>query len=141
MVKMTQPDELRLGMSESFSRTVTESDVASLADVYGDLSSPLRVNAESADKNQFQRKSVYSALMVGFIVAVLNNKLSERQSTLLKQQIEYLDPVFIGDTVTARVEIIGWSPDKKIVTFKTDCYNQDGKQLITGQAVILLHES
>ena len=138
---MTQLGELRLGMCESFSKTVRESDVSALADVYGDFSTLLPVKAESVDKSQFQRKSVHSALTVGFILAVLNNKLSGRQSTLLKQQIEYLDPVLIGDTVTARVEIIGWSPDKKIVTFKTDCYNQEGKQLVTGQAVILLHES
>ncbi|MEN6481182.1 MAG: hypothetical protein ABFD29_03280 [Anaerolineaceae bacterium] len=115
--------------------------MSALADVYGNFSTLLPVKAESVDKSQFQRKSVHSALTVGFILAVLNNKLSGRQSTLLKQQIEYLDPVLIGDSVTARLEIIGWSPDKKIVTFKTDCYNQDGKQLVTGQAVILFQES
>ena len=74
----------------------------------------------------------------GLISAVLGNKLPGPGSIYLSQQIEFLAPVFIGDTITAVVEVASWQPDKRIITLKTDCYNQDDKQVVTGKAALLV---
>jgi acyl dehydratase len=55
----------------------------------------------------------------------------------LSQQIEYLGPIFIGDTITAVVEVTAWQPEKHLITLKTTCNNQDSRQVITGQAVMM----
>ena len=47
-------------------------------------------------------------------------------------------PVFIGDTITASVEVSAWRPEKRILTLKTDAYNQAEKQVVTGKAVLLV---
>jgi 3-hydroxybutyryl-CoA dehydratase len=52
--------------------------------------------------------------------------------------MEFLAPVYLGDTIMAVVEVIAWKPEKQIVTLKTDCFNQDDKQIVTGQAVLMV---
>jgi acyl dehydratase len=58
---------------------------------------------------------------------------------ILRQQIEFLKPVLLGDTVTVKVEVLNWSPEKRLVTMKMDCYNQFGNDILTGETV-LIHE-
>nr|NIP17731.1 enoyl-CoA hydratase [Xanthomonadales bacterium]NIX12521.1 enoyl-CoA hydratase [Xanthomonadales bacterium] len=54
------------------------------------------------------------------------------------QQLEFLAPVFVGDTITAVVEVTSWRPEKRIITFKTDAYNQEEIQVVTGQSVLMV---
>jgi acyl dehydratase len=77
----------------------------------------------------------------GLISAVLGNKLPGFGSIYLSQQIEFLAPVFVGDTITATVEVNDWRPEKRIVMFKTDAYNQAEEQVVTGKAVLLVPRS
>ena len=69
---------------------------------------------------------------------MLGNKLPGPGAIYLSQEIEFLAPVYIGDTITAVAEVVSWQPDKRIITLKTDCYNQDEKQVVTGKAVLLV---
>jgi 3-hydroxybutyryl-CoA dehydratase len=76
-------------------------------------------------------------LLLGSLVnGLLNLCLPGPGSTLLSQQVEYLAPVFPGDILTARVEVTTWQPEKRLITLKTDCFNQAGRQILTGQAVL-----
>jgi 3-hydroxybutyryl-CoA dehydratase len=77
-------------------------------------------------------------LTAGLISAVLGNELPGEGAIYLSQQIEFLAPVYIGDTVTAVAEVESWRPAKRIITLKTDCYNQDDTQVVTGKAVLLV---
>jgi 3-hydroxybutyryl-CoA dehydratase len=74
----------------------------------------------------------------GLISAVLGNKLPGPGAIYLSQQLEFLAPVFIGDTITATVEVTAWRPDKRIITLRTDAYNQADTQVVTGKAVLLV---
>jgi len=57
-------------------------------------------------------------------------------SIYLGQTLKFLAPVHIGDTVTASVEVIGVRKEKRIITLRTDCTNQDGFLVLTGEAVV-----
>jgi len=52
------------------------------------------------------------------------------------QSMKFLGPVRIGDTITARVEIIELNNEKERVTLKTTCTTQDGKLVLDGTAMI-----
>ncbi|MGD8623950.1 MAG: MaoC family dehydratase [Anaerolineae bacterium] len=126
-----------IGQRASFAKTVTESDVTTFAGLIGDFN-PIHVDAEYARKSRFGQRVAHGMFTGGLISAVLGNKLPGPGSIYLSQQIEFLAPVFIGDTITATVEVTSWRQDKRILTLKTDCHNQAQKQVVTGQAVLLV---
>lgn len=127
----------QIGQRASFTKTVTEADVTTFAGLTGDFN-PLHVDAEYAGKSRFGQRVAHGIFTAGLISAVLGTKLPGPGGIYLSQQIEFLAPVFIGDTITATVEVSAWRPEKRIITLKTDAYNQAGKQVVTGQAVLLV---
>jgi 3-hydroxybutyryl-CoA dehydratase len=127
----------QIGQRASFTKTVTEADVTTFAGLIGD-SNPVHVDAEYARQSRFGRRVAHGMFTGGLISAVLGNKLPGPGSIYLSQQIEFLAPVYIGDTITATAEVTSWRPDKRIITLKTDAYNQEEKQVVTGKAVLLV---
>lgn len=136
MADVRDRTSFQIGQRASFTKTVTEADVSTFAGLIGDFN-PLHVDAEYASRSRFGQRVAHGMLTGGLISAVLGNKLPGPGAIYLSQQIEFLAPVFIGDTITATVEVSAWRPDKRIITLKTDCYKQDGKQVVTGKAVLL----
>ncbi|MBN1136739.1 MAG: MaoC family dehydratase [Anaerolineae bacterium] len=126
-----------VGEQASLAKTVSEADVATFAELIGDFN-PLHVDDEYARKSRFGRRIAHGMFSGGLISAVLGNKLPGAGAIYLSQQIEFLAPVYIGDTITAIVKVTAWRPDKRIITLKTDCYNQDERQVVTGKAVLLV---
>jgi 3-hydroxybutyryl-CoA dehydratase len=129
--------DFAIGERASFTKTITEADVTSFAGLIGDFN-PLHVDAEYARRSRFGQRVAHGMFAGGLISAVLGNKLPGPGAIYLSQQIEFLAPVFIGDTITATAEVSSWRPDKRIITLKTDCFNQAEKQVVTGKAVLLV---
>ena len=82
--------ELKVGQSDSFSKTITETDVYLFAGITGDLN-PAQVDAECYKNNIWKTDRT----------SVLGPKLPEPGSIYLSQQINFLAPVYFGDTITA----------------------------------------
>jgi 3-hydroxybutyryl-CoA dehydratase len=137
MADVAVRNSFRIGEEASFTKTVTEADVTTFSGLIGDFN-PIHVDAEYARKSRFGRRVAHGMFTGGLISAVLGNKLPGPGSIYLSQQIEFLSPVFIGDTISAVVKVTSWRPDKRIITLKTDCYNQDEVQVVTGKAVLLV---
>jgi 3-hydroxybutyryl-CoA dehydratase len=140
MVDAATRTRFRIGEQVSFTKTVTEADVTTFAELIGDKN-PIHVDAEHARGSRYGQRVAHSMLTGGFISAVLGNKLPGPGSIYLSQQIEFLAPVYIGDTITSVVEVTSWRPDRRIITLKTDAYNQDDTQVVTGRAVLLVDRS
>lgn len=140
MINQTIRNGFSIGERASLAKTVSDEDVHSLAKVTGDFN-PLHLDEEYARTTRFGRRIVHGVFSGGLISAVLGNKLPGAGSIYLSQQIEFLAPVYIGDTITATVEVVSWRPDKRIITLKTDVHNQDSKQVVTGQAVLMVPEA
>ncbi len=139
MAEVIVRSSFQIGERASFTKTVTEADVTTFAGLIGDFN-PIHVDAEYARKSRFGDRVAHSMFTAGLISAVLGNKLPGPGSIYLSQQIEFLAPVYIGDTITATVEVTSWRADKRIITLKTDCSNQAEKQVVTGKAVLLVNE-
>jgi 3-hydroxybutyryl-CoA dehydratase len=137
MAEWTTRSQFQIGERASFTKTVTEADVTTFAGLIGDFN-PLHVDAEYARKSRFGQRVAHGMFTAGLISAVLGTKLPGPGAIYLSQQIEFLAPVFIGDTITASAEVSAWRPDKRIVTLKTDAYNQENRQVVTGKAVLLM---
>ena len=94
-------------------------------------------NEETAKKGIFGKRVAHGILVSGLISAVLGNKLPGPGSIYMGQELKFLAPVFIGDTITAEVEIIELIPEKCRIKLNTVCKNQDGKVVISGTALIM----
>ncbi len=133
---MVENNLFRIGQTNSFKKTLTQSDITLFLGICGDFH-PTHINHEALNQLGFQQPIIPEAILVGMINAVLKNKLPGRNFSLLQQQVEYLVPVFTGDTIEAKVEIINWLPEKRIMTLRLACYNQENKEVITGEAVMI----
>jgi len=137
MADFTARADYYVGEQASLTKTVTEADVATFADLIGDHN-PIHTDEEYARRSRFGKCVAHGVFTGGLISAVLGNKLPGPGSIYLSQQLEFLAPVFIGDTITATVEVTSWRPERRIITFKTDAYNQEKTKVVTGQSVIMV---
>lgn len=128
-------DELKIGDSAEFSKTVSETDIYQFAGITGDFN-PAHMNEEYAKKTFFKTRIAHGMLSAGFISTAIGNKLPGTGSIYVKQDLRFLAPVRIGDTITARVEVIEIMDRKNRVRLKTVCVNQEGTQVLDGEAVV-----
>jgi 3-hydroxybutyryl-CoA dehydratase len=128
-------DQLNVGDAAEFSKTVSESDIYQFAGITGDFN-PAHMNEAYAKKTFFKTRIAHGMLSAGFISAVIGTKLPGTGSIYIKQDLNFLAPVRIGDTITARVEVIEIVDGKNRVRLKTICVNQEGTQVLSGEAVV-----
>ena len=128
-------EELKVGDIGEISKTISESDIYLYAGITGDFN-PAHVNEDYAQGTFFKTRIAHGMLVAGLISAVLGSKLPGPGTIYMRQELDFMAPVKIGDTVTARVEVIEINTEKKRVKLKTTCANQEGTVVLDGQALI-----
>ncbi|MDR1875612.1 MAG: MaoC family dehydratase [Synergistaceae bacterium] len=128
-------DELSTGMKESLSHTVTREDVDRFAELTGDRN-PVHVDEEFARNSRFGRCIAHGMFGAGLISAVLGTRLPGPGNLYMDQSLKFRKPVFIGDTITATVEIVEIYPEKRRTRLSTICTNQDGVVVTEGEALL-----
>ena len=128
-------EALHEGDTARFGKTISESDIYLYAGITGDLN-PAHINESYTRETFFKTRIAHGMLCGGLISAVLGNQLPGYGTIYIRQELNFLAPVRIGDTVTAQVEVIEIMSAKNRVRLKTDCFNQDGVQIIDGEAVV-----
>ncbi|NPV91148.1 MAG: MaoC family dehydratase [Firmicutes bacterium] len=128
-------DQLNIGDRANVSKTISETDVYLFAGITGDFN-PVHVNSEYAKDTQFSKRIAHGVLSVGLISTVLGTRLPGPGSIYLNQTVSFLAPVYVGDTITAEVEVIEKMPEKSRVKLRTTCYNQTGKNILQGEAIV-----
>ncbi|MBQ9989698.1 MAG: MaoC family dehydratase [Lachnospiraceae bacterium] len=129
-------DTIQLGDSASFSKTVTESDVTLFAGISGDFN-PAHLDAEYAKNSMFGQRIAHGMLSAGFISNVLGNQLPGQGTIYLGQELKFLKPVFLGDTVTATVTVTERIVEKNRLKLETNVTNQRNEVVITGTATVM----
>jgi 3-hydroxybutyryl-CoA dehydratase len=127
--------ELKVGDAAEFSKTISETDVYLFAGVSGDLN-PAHINEAYAQNTFFKTRIAHGMLSAGFISAVLGMQLPGPGTIYMKQELSFRAPVRIGDTITARAEVIEINTDKNRVKLKTTCVNQEGTLVLDGEAMV-----
>lgn len=128
-------DELRVGMTASTAKTITEADIILYSAVSTDTN-PAHLDAEYAAGTLFKQRIAHGMLSAGLISAVLGTRLPGPGTIYLGQTLSFRRPVHIGDTVTATVEVTGLDPEKRRATLRTVC-TVGGKTVIEGEATVM----
>ncbi len=125
--------ELKIGDSAQLSRTITEKDIEEFARVTGDTN-PLHLDENFAQKTIFKGRIAHGLISMGLFSTILGNILPGYGTIYLSHEIKFIAPVRIGDTITARVQVLEINVEKNRVKFRTTCINQDGKIVVDGTA-------
>jgi 3-hydroxybutyryl-CoA dehydratase len=129
-------EDLSVGQSASFGKTITEADILMFAAVSGDTN-PVHINAEFAAQSMFKERVAHGMLSAGLISTVLGTRLPGPGTIYLSQTLKFRAPVRIGDTVTATATIATLDPVKKRATLATVA-TVGGKPVLEGEAVVLV---
>jgi 3-hydroxybutyryl-CoA dehydratase len=113
----------------------TEAHILRFADISGDHN-PVHLDAEYAARSPFGERIAHGFLTGAYISALIGMELPGPGSIYLGQTLKFLAPVYIGDTITVVVEVTGLREEKRLITLRTDCTNQKGIVVLTGEAVI-----
>jgi 3-hydroxybutyryl-CoA dehydratase len=127
--------EICVGDAAEFAKTVSESDIYLYAGITGD-SNPAHINEEYAKGTFFKTRIAHGMLPAGFISTVMGTRLPGPGTVYVKQVLNFLAPVHIGDTITARVEVTEILHQKNRIKLKTLCVNQDGTTVLDGEALV-----
>ena len=131
---MTSQRSLQVGDKEMLIRRFTASDIEAFADVTGDRN-PLHVDEIYAQKTQFGKPIVHGTLTLGFISGIIASKLPGPGSVLLRQAIDYPSPLFVGEEVSATVEVLRYR--KQIARLSLLCVGSGEKVVLKGTVDVL----
>ncbi len=125
------------GQSATFTKTISEADIYAFAGISGDFN-PLHVDVEFSKAGRFGERIAHGMMTAGLISAVLGMRLPGPGAIYLSQTLNFVNPVRIGDTITAKAEVTTYQAEKRVLTLRTTCANQRGQIVVEGQAVLLV---
>jgi uncharacterized OB-fold protein len=133
-------DELEIGMTASFTKTISETDVYLFAGISGDFN-PMHMNEEFAKKTPFGTRIAHGALPQCLCAPVLGMKLPGLGTVALEITTRFKAPTYFGDTITCTGEIIEKLEDRKWVRMSLTWTNQDEKLVAEGKALVMPPQS
>src|SRR5690554_3639676 len=129
-------EDLRVGMTDVISRTVTESDIVLFAEMTGDTN-PVHLDQAFAEQTMFKGRIAHGVLGAGLISAVFGTKLPGAGCIYVDQNLRFRAPVRIGDTMVARVTLKELIPAKNRAIFDTRCVVGD-TVVVEGDATLMV---
>ena len=131
---------VEVGTTATFEKTVTQDDIARFAQVSGDHN-PLHTDSAYAARTRFKQPIAHGMLAAGYISAALGTKLAPGGVVIyLGQNLRFMAPVKAGDTLTATVKATKVDAERRRVSVDTVVTNQDGTEVVTGDALVLIDE-
>ena len=129
---------VKVGDTAAFTKTVSDDDIVAFARISGD-DQPIHLDDGYAATTRFKKRLAHGMISAGFISAALGTQLAPNAVVIyLSQSMRFLRPVYPGDTITANLTVTSIDTERRFVTCSTECVNQDGTSVLTGEATVLL---
>ena len=126
------PLGLRVGQRAQRTQTIRARDVELYAQITGDRN-PLHFDAAFAARTRFGRLVAQGGIAAGMLNALVAMDLPGAGTVFMSQSLKYLAPTYLGDTLTAEVEVLSLKPDKPVCQLRAGIVNQDGTQILEGE--------
>lgn len=137
-------DEIYIGQKESITKKITQGDIYAFAGLVDDYS-PVHVNKEFGRQSPFGECIAHGFISASLFSALAGNYLPGAGSVYVRQSLNFLRPVYAGDTITATFEVIKKGEDvvkpdgsvkfsKNRIVMKAMAVNQNGETVIEGEA-------
>lgn len=128
-------EDLEVGMTATFAKTITEADIVLFAGASGD-NNAVHINEEFAQTTPFKGRIAHGMLTASVISAAIAGRLPGPGTIYLGQNLRFKAPVRPGDTVHAKVTVKEVMLEKRRVILDTVCTVQD-KVVIEGDALVM----
>ena len=138
MAKRPHMDCYAVGDTAEFAKTVSEYDVYGFAGIVGDFYG-VHVNEEYAKTTRFEKRIAQGALSVGFLATVMGlmaAKAPNPGAVSHRYDITFTAPVYIGDTVTARLDLVEKDEERNTCVFTATVTNQKGTVVASGRTYL-----
>ncbi|AJC73137.1 enoyl-CoA hydratase [Pseudothermotoga hypogea DSM 11164 = NBRC 106472] len=129
--------EVQIGQEHAASFTITDEMVKTFAEITGDKN-PVHLDEEYAKKTRFKKRICHGMLVASMISKVLGMDFPGPGTILVRQQLSYRAPVFVGETVEVRVSVMDKKEEKQRLILQTNVFKSDGTLAIEGQAEVLI---
>jgi 3-hydroxybutyryl-CoA dehydratase len=138
MAKRPHMDCYAIGDTADFAKTVSEYDIYGFAGIVGDFYA-VHLNEEYARSTRFEKRIAQGCLSVGFLSTVMGymaQKAPRPGAVSYRYDITFNAPVFIGDTVTARLTLEEKDEERNVCVFAADVTRQDGVVVASGKTYL-----
>jgi 3-hydroxybutyryl-CoA dehydratase len=130
-------EQIEIGETASISKMISEADVVNYAGIIGDFN-PIHVNPEYAKTTMFGERIAHGMLTASFTSTLVGCLIPGKGALYLSQEVKFVKPVKIGDTITATAKVIEKIDAKRRVIMDTTITNQRGEVVIAGKAVAMV---
>jgi len=113
-------EDISVGMSAVYAKTITEADVTLYVGVSGD-NNPLHINEEFASRTRFKKRIVHGMLTTSLWSTLVGTRLPGPGGAYMSQEMKFVKPVHVGETVTAKVTVSKIDPDKQRIYLDAEC--------------------
>ena len=127
---------LSVGDRGRLTKIMSEEDVEAFADASGDYN-PVHLDEGYARETVFGKRVVHGVLTAGLISAVLGGVIPGLGTIFCEMHLKFLKPVFIGDEIAVHMKVLETLPEKNRIRLETNCLNQKGEMVLTGEAVVM----
>ncbi|WP_434565884.1 MaoC family dehydratase [Vibrio chagasii] len=125
-----------IGQTATIEKMLDKQTVVAFASVSEDYN-PIHLDEDFAKTTQFERPIVHGMLASSLISGLLASKVPGAGSIYLGQSLKFLRPIFVGETVTAKVEVTSVREDKPIAVISTQVLNANGEVAVDGEATVM----
>lgn len=132
--RMTTFDDLHVGQRASFTKTISDADLKHFVAITGDVN-PLHVDEEFAQGSFFGSRIAHGMLSASLFSTIIGMLLPGLGAIYRSQTLDFLKPVYIGDTLTASFEVVALDPAAECIEMAGVIENQHGEAVISGRAV------
>jgi 3-hydroxybutyryl-CoA dehydratase len=136
----TKIDDIEVGLSTRFSKTVSESDVYLFAGITGDLD-PNHVDEEYCKRTSLGHRVAHGALIVGYMSAASTRILGDFERPMVSvgyDRIRFIKPVYLGDTINIEYTITSLDRERERIISKVEVKNQGGELVCVADHIMQL---
>ena len=132
-------DEIELGMQKSFKVDISKNMLDVFGRDTGDYN-PLHMSEEYASSTSFKKRVCSGMFLSSFFSRLVGMYLPGKHALHISQSLNFVNPCFIGETITVEGKVIDKSPATKIIKLETTITNESGKRIIDGKAQVIVRD-
>ncbi len=139
---MSDSDSMKglfIGQQASVERTFSTNDMEEYRKVTFD-NNPIFFNMQAAEGLGLRKPIVPGGLLGAMFSYLLGMVLPGPGTNWLKQKLDFWSPAYLGESLTAVVEIVRLRPEKDLVNLRTSVWNSEEALVCSGESLVLVRE-